>query len=203
MANNKGSDNPPEFAVVDVRSTDPVKDGKVWNITASALIKNRSNKPPEPSKQVIFLVNSSPTGTPRDTDEYGRAQIDIVLHKPGRYYLEAQIVGTSFTRGTTATIEGDKDVKKIVHPHIIRTSESNLEPGKCVVHFVAKDAEGKPLKGAVVEVLDGALPNGRCKLQPTNESGLTSYTMEFKDGETERRFSYCSGNVHQTKRVWR
>lgn len=202
MAGNKGRDNRPEFSIAEPRHTDLTKDGDVWRTNVSALVKHRSNRPPSPAKEVVFIVNGRQVGSPRRTDELGRAEMDLVFRAPGRYYVEVQIVGTSFSNGTYITIE--KAPKTEAKPHSIRTAQTEIKRGQWIVRFIVRDNEGKPVKGVVIEILDGALPDGSCELAPTDESGVASYTVQLRRGEKVRYFKYrTASRPYKTKRIWR
>lgn len=199
MARNQGG-NTPEFSVVDVRPSDLVKDGNVWRSIAFALVKQRNNTPPDPSIEVAILLDGKEVGR-RFTDEHGRIEMEVTLPDPRRYYLEAQVVGTTISRGVPVTVpeEKKKEGKTVV---AIEVRETKVSATTRTVRFKAFDTEDKPVKGAVIEIFDDKLPNGSAKLSPTDDSGITTYEVTIGKAR-EKYFAYSCGNVYNTKRLWR
>ena len=185
MQNNQQQRQPQPIRVV-IETEEPKKIGASWSILATAII-SQGNRAMD-GREVQFFLNSFPYGQPAQTDDNGRAQIDIVgiPVDARRVSIEAQVVGqTARTRKIVFLPETKKSDKKpaelIVDPRRVG-NEINI-------FILVVDEENRGVPNARLTIIDG-----RTVTHPlVDKNGSHSYLVDLRPDEEREIGIYVAG----------
>jgi hypothetical protein len=141
-----------------------------WTVPVGIVLADGNN--PVADTEVQLYLNSQPTGTPIETGADGRGTAQVCGLPAGTHWLDGQVVGTA-TRATRKSVTLKADAPKAVKIVDLIITKNKIVTGWNLT-FQPLDEEGKGVKGKVVRVFDGTLPDGYQDTPPTNDNGATS-----------------------------
>lgn len=156
--------------------TDPIKDDEEWTITVIALVTDKKGDP-QPDVEVSFYHNGQGADSSISTDGSGRATKEFSGLKKGNHTFEAMIVGTAVRSRQSKTLK-DETPKKPAKLLIRQRRAGNTH----TISFQVLTEEDKPVKGAVLEVMDPDCDEkeGRfLNLNATDKNGCVAVEVTF------------------------
>jgi len=187
MQNNP--QRPPQPIKVAIEIEKPEKIGDSWSVLATAIV-SQGNRTLD-GREVQFFTNGIPYDQPVQTDNNGRAQIDIadISADTKRVSVEAQIIGQSPRARKIITLPNEKKETKDVEVSILVTREKDEILSVILARL---DENKKGLPGKIVYV------DQQARIIETDEFGMV--TLEFT--RNRRRQVVVFPAERSGKKIW-
>ncbi len=177
----------PQPIKVAIETEEPEKIGDSWSILATAIV-SQGNRTLD-GREVQFFVNGIAYNQPTQTDDNGRAQIDIqgLDSSAKRISIEAQVVGQA-TRGRKIIELSKKEGAKKSTPAELSVTPRRI--GNEINFFViVTDEEKQGVKNTHLTIIDGHLVTH----PSTDETGEYLHSIKLKPDEEREIGIYVAG----------